>query len=240
MKSIVYALFSAVLVAGLSVPAFATVLAAPGTEDYRPPKIETQTPVNYPYLLRARSIEGFARVVVVVDQQGRPADVVVYDASHPQFGMALARSVREWTFQPALVEGEAAQSRVILRSDFSLRGTVTNMTTTEFLMNMLDRFTNPDFYRLSRFDELDRLPERTKEVAPVFPEEARGMDLTGEVMVHFVIDPDGKVRVPGIRRAEDELLAAVALQAIQEWEFTPPTRKGRPVYAHGVQPFTFK
>ena len=69
------------------------------------------------------------------------------------------------------------------------------------------------------------MPSRKiRDVSPVFPEGAA----PGTVILEAMIDVDGRVKeVMVLRGAPD--LAAAAIQAVQQWEYTPARLNGKPV-----------
>ena len=71
----------------------------------------------------------------------------------------------------------------------------------------------------------DVMPSRKiRDVSPVFPEGAA----PGTVILEAMIDVDGRVKeVMVLRGAPD--LAAAAIQAVQQWEYTPARLNGKPV-----------
>ena len=59
----------------------------------------------------------------------------------------------------------------------------------------------------------------------------------------FLIDEEGRVRLPAVSRATNEAneeLAAAAVTAVTQWRFEPPTAKGKPVLVRAQQDFAFQ
>jgi TonB family protein len=61
----------------------------------------------------------------------------------------------------------------------------------------------------------------------------------GTVIVDFFIDENGKLRMPAIQRADHDELASLAVAAMLQWKFEPPTRQGVPVLVRAKQVFHF-
>lgn len=57
-------------------------------------------------------------------------------------------------------------------------------------------------------------------VAPVYPELARRMHVSGVVVVHVVVQPDGKVASTKVESGH-ALLATAAEEAVRQWRFAP-------------------
>ena len=73
-----------------------------------------------------------------------------------------------------------------------------------------------------------RRPERVHYVAPVYPALALAARRQGTVILEAVLDADGNVREARVLRSVP-LLDAAALEAVQQWTFTPTLLNGEPV-----------
>ena len=71
-------------------------------------------------------------------------------------------------------------------------------------------------------------PERIHYVAPEYPALARAARREGTVILEAVLDTDGSVREARVLRSV-ALLDAAALEAVQQWRFTPTLLNGEPV-----------
>jgi hypothetical protein len=52
------------------------------------------------------------------------------------------------------------------------------------------------------------------------------------VLLDFFIDETGRPRMPVVVQASDTLFAAAAVDALDQWRFTAPTRRRQPVAVH--------
>ncbi len=86
---------------------------------------------------------------------------------------------------------------------------------------------------------LDKTPRTKVRVAPMYPNEARGTGLTGEVVVEFVVDEAGRVLRPRVVRSTDARFEAPTLRAVEKWRFEPGTRQGVPVRFRMAVPVVF-
>jgi TonB family protein len=59
------------------------------------------------------------------------------------------------------------------------------------------------------------------------------------VAIDFYIDETGTVRMPAVSIKDDSELTALAVMALRQWKFEPPTRNGRPVLVKATQVFNF-
>jgi protein TonB len=75
----------------------------------------------YPRDAALEGIEGWVRVSVEIDENGRVGEVSVIE-SRPRgvFDDAAVRAVRRWSWRPAIVDGEARAQRVVQELTFSL------------------------------------------------------------------------------------------------------------------------
>jgi len=68
-------------------------------------------------------------------------------------------------------------------------------------------------------------PTKIRDVSPVYPPEAQQARVSGVVILEAVIGEDGKVRSARVLRSIPQLDQA-AINAVQQWEYTPTILKG--------------
>jgi len=73
----------------------------------------------------------------------------------------------------------------------------------------------------------------------VYPAEAKEQGIEGRVFVTFVVDKEGRVTDPSVRRSPDPLLSAAALEAVQASEFIPGRQRGVAVKVRYSLPVNF-
>ena len=71
-------------------------------------------------------------------------------------------------------------------------------------------------------------PTRTKDARPVYPPAAQSARVQGVVILEAVIGPDGKVQAARVVRSIP-MLDQAALDAVNQWEFSPTLLNGAPV-----------
>ena len=71
-------------------------------------------------------------------------------------------------------------------------------------------------------------PVKIKDVQPVYPDIAKQAKVGGVVVVEATIGADGKVADAKVLRSVP-LLDQAALDAVQQWGYTPSTQNGKPV-----------
>jgi len=85
-----------------------------------PRKLETPRPV-YPEHLRKEKVQGVVILETVVTVEGLVSDVKVLNDAHPDFAQAAKEAVRQWTFEPATLDGDPVAVKYILTAQFRLK-----------------------------------------------------------------------------------------------------------------------
>jgi TonB family protein len=201
--------------------------------------IDQTVPVTYPATMQTRGIPtGEARVVISVDAEGRLTDCLVVGYTHEAFANEVVSAVKRWVYEPARVGGHAraASTNLIFKfsSDYSVivEGLGAGVET-HFIPELRNRYS----YAAYQLRHLDRIPTPVHVVQPSLsdlPEKPR------TVIVEFYIDEEGRVRAPSVSLAEAEnIYAAAAVAAVEQWRFEPPLRRGKPVLVVAKQEFRF-
>jgi TonB family protein len=190
----------------------------------------------WPYDLLLEGKGGSAAVEFTVNPNGEVVNVSVREATHPELGEALAISMEGWRFDPALRDGRGVEARLVRRVEFpavSLEAANAGDPLTRVVglarAGSIRGGTGID----GRLTPLYRPP-------PMLPPVASGESKpTGEVKIEFVIDRDGRVRLPRIVAASDPKLGWSAATAVAQWVFKAPTRGGEPTEVKVQMPMKF-
>jgi carboxyl-terminal processing protease len=86
----------------------------------------------------------------------------------------------------------------------------------------------------------DEVPHLIAGVQPVYPLEYAANKVMGEVLVDFIVQADGTVTRAKALGTPDPRLAALAVEAVSKWFFSPGVRKGVAVATHLQVPVVFK
>jgi TonB family protein len=80
-----------------------------------------KAPVNpiYPAALVPQGLAGSAKVKCTINAKGEVAAAEVVEASHPLFGEAAVAAVRQWKFEPAIIDHRYVEATVIVPVDFT-------------------------------------------------------------------------------------------------------------------------
>jgi TonB family protein len=224
----------------------ATLPAMPGVPDYVPVKVDQTQEAAFPSTLIPVGVKsGSASVAVAVDDTGKLTDFLVTAYTHPAFADSAVAAIRKWKFEPAMIHGFPRNSKSDLTFRFQLEGIVVMTMTSLSYEEMLHLKLAPGSTAFSActLGEIDRIPNPTKIVNPVYPNQLARSSRGGHVSVGFYIDQQGRVRMPSVSLETNEAneeLAAIAVTAVSQWQFDPPTSKGRPVLVLAQQDFNFK
>ncbi len=194
----------------------------------------------FPLVLRNRSVsEGFAQVQIVVAADGSIIDSFVSTCSLPEFGEAAESAVRSWTFRPA-TEPASLPQRFNLRINFRREGMLVVQGDFQATVEAYLGYNNRgEGISLCKLRDLDAIPEPVNFVVPRYPETMKKQNTQGSAAVSFFIDEEGKVRAAAPAGSSHPEFAAAALEAVKQWTFHPPQRKGRATRVFAVQEFTF-
>jgi TonB family protein len=223
-----------------------TLPAMTGVPDYVAVKINQTEEAVYPSRMVSLGVKsGSASIAVAIDAAGHLTDYLVTAYTQPEFAESAVVALKKWTFEPAFIHGFPWNSKSDLTFRFQLEGVVVVTMTTLAYDEMIHLKLAPGStaYSACTLGELDRIPTPTRIVNPVYPNEIARSSRGGHVMVAFYIDEQGHVRMPSVSRETNEAnaeLAAIAVTAVEQWQFEPPTLKGRPVLVAAQQDFSFK
>ncbi len=81
-----------------------------------------------------------------------------------------------------------------------------------------------------------------KRIEPQYPQAAIDAGINGKVIVQFFVDKNGNVKAPRAVKTTPPGLGfeEAAIQAVQQWKFTPAQYQGKPAGVWVAQTITFK
>ncbi len=86
----------------------------------------------------------------------------------------------------------------------------------------------------------DDIPRLITGYRPQYPPEFVAKQVEGEILVDFVVCPDGTVTRAHVLRSSDPRLSHLAEDAVSRWVFAPGRKKGVAVYTHMQVPVVFQ
>ena len=175
--------------------------------------------------------EGTATAEFTVDTKGSATEVTIISASAPEYGAALLAAVQAWGFKPASTEGASVPVRLQVIYGFVPPGSGNALRLVEAL--------RPGGAGVGGPSGLDQKLKPLWRGFPVYPAALREEQLKGSAEVEFIIDRDGRVRLPRVKSATREEFGWAAATAISQWVFERPMRKSEPVDLTVIIPVNF-
>lgn len=199
-----------------------------------------QLPRFPPPLQMAGVSRGVLVAAVSVSADGAITDTLVLGYSNEWLVRPTLDAIKTWKVTPARLDGQTVPVRVVLSFDFTLEGAVLTTNIVEhYLYGRFDLDNGTTAYRVHRASELDKRPELINPVKPKYALDAEKQGVRGTVEVEFYIDETGAVRMPALKDVTHPYLAEMAVAAVREWKFSPPTHHGKPVMVAASQEFSF-
>ena len=205
-----------------------------------PKSIKSVAPV-YPEEARKNGIQGVVILEAKADESGRVVDIMVLK-SVPEFDRAAADAVRQWVYEPLVIEGKAKKVVFTVTVKFALdkdkakgvgggveggvEGGVAGGVWKEEMERKLKEF---DKGAVPCKDDIQP-PKLINVVDPVYPEEARKQGIEGIVILSAKTDEDGKVIDAMVLRSVPGLDEA-AIAAVKQWVYEPLILEGKAVKA---------
>jgi TonB family protein len=183
--------------------------AMPIETSQKPKKIKEVKPV-YPETALKNKVQGLVTLHVETDTNGRVrvAEVI---SGHPLLNDAALTAVRQWVYEPYIVNGKA-------------KAVAFTVTVTFMLQNEPER--KDENNALARLQDGQR-PRLIKKVSPVFPPEALEKKIEGIVVLEAVMDEKGEVRSARMVSSPNQLLTDAAMTAVKQWVYEPYLVKGK-------------
>lgn len=75
---------------------------------------------TYPYEMKQAGISGVARVIFIVDENGRVRSPRIDSSTHREFEQPSIDAVLQWKFEPGMKDGRAVKTRMMLPLKFNL------------------------------------------------------------------------------------------------------------------------
>jgi TonB family protein len=85
-------------------------------------KVLTQVPPKYPESARAKGIEGTVLLEAVISMEGVPLSLHVLESPDPELSDAALAAVRQWRYQPTLLNGQPIEVVTTIAINFHLEG----------------------------------------------------------------------------------------------------------------------
>jgi TonB family protein len=161
----------------------------------------------YPEEARQARISGIVILETVIDRNGVVKDVRVRKPLPFGLSEAAVDAVKQWTFKPGTLNGEAVDVVFNLTMNFKL---------------------DSDDAPLRVGGDV-QAPVVVEKVEPSYTEEARKAGINGIVIIEAIIGRDGVLKNAHVLKPLPFGLDQAALDAVKQWKFKPGTLNGQPV-----------
>jgi TonB family protein len=190
------------------------------TGDIKPPKlIKTVEPV-YPEVARQAQVEGLVILEATTDKYGRVQSAHVLRPLSPALNQAAVEAVKQWIYEPAVIDGEPRGVTFTVTVNFKL-----DKPQPEPDIESVKEETPP--FEPVRAAGGIKPPTLIKRVDPVYPEEAEEQRIEGSVILEVTTNPYGRVHDIKVLRSVPTLDRA-AIDAVKQWVYAPKTIDGQP------------
>lgn len=89
--------------------------------------------------------------------------------------------------------------------------------------------------------EVDQKPQLISRVQPIYPYSAKNREITGMVVLKFIVNTKGEVTNISVVEAKPKgIFEQSAISAVKKWAFKPGTYQGEPVRTWVTVPITFE
>jgi TonB family protein len=168
---------------------------------------------------------GSAVVDFTVTESGAVRDLRVREATHPDFGEAVLAALEMSLFARPVEDNRVVSVAMTKRAEFRA---VPTQTTGD--ADWLTRLVTA--LRAGEISGAKGLDQKLTPIYQVRPEYPRALKENGgpagQVEVEFIIDRDGRVRLPRVVSSSHPEFGWAAATAVSQWVFNPPRRSGAP------------
>jgi TonB family protein len=165
----------------------------------------------YPIEAREKHIEGSVELRLVIGADGNVRDVSV-TAGNPVLAPAAIDAVRQWTFEPKRVDGQAVEGEVTVCVTFQPL-TAGSTGSSGLGCGSTESVTQAGIL---------------SQVRPIYPAKAKKKHIEGQVLLQARIGVDGIVQDLKVISGNRELTQA-AIDAVRQWRYRPTLKDGTPV-----------
>lgn len=182
---------------------------------------------GYPAHLRQAGVGGIVQVAFVVGPDGQPGNVRVVSTPDSSFNAPSAQAVSLLRFIPAQVQGQPVAVRVEQPITWRIETTPAAETPSSEVPDSLVVYAAEDADGWPIPQNYSDFQAALRELQP---RDMGAGPSSGEVVVRFVIDPNGQPQYGQVMRSFDERFNVISLQAVRRLRFRPAQRNGAPVW----------
>lgn len=210
------------------------------TSEIQQPKMIKRVEAVYPQIARQARVGGTVIVEATTDIYGRVQDVKIL-RSIPLLDQAAVDAVKQWVYEPFLVNGKPREVSFTVAVVFDLdkdkdkaevggiTGGVEGGVEGGVAGGVISKEEEAKLMQLPPVKTGGSInePQKLKSVDPVYPEVAKKARIQGEVILEVEIDIYGRVKVVKVLRSIP-LLDQAAIDAVRQWIYQPFIIDGKP------------
>jgi TonB family protein len=179
--------------------------------ELKPPKLLKQVPASYPEIARQARVDGIVILEATTDTLGRVSSVKIL-RSIPLLDQAAIEAVRQWIYEPMIINGRPRGIIFTVTVRFSLSEGTPRPLAAITLLPL-------DGGGALKID---------KSVQPAYPQEALTAIAEGTVVLEAAVNERGVVSSVRILRSVHPSLDKAAGDALRQWRFSPLIEEGKP------------
>ncbi len=187
--------------------------------EIKPPKPVKRVDPVYPEEARKAGTEGVVILEAKADEQGNVIDMRVL-RSIPALDKAALDAVRQWKYEPLIVDGKPQKAIFTVTVRFALKEKEADRA------KALEKFAEG---AVAAEGDI-KPPKQVKELMPVYPEAARSAGVQGVVILSVRANEKGEVVDVMVLRSIP-LLDQAAIDAVMQWAYEPLVVNGKAVPA---------
>lgn len=177
--------------------------------------------LNQPVYPRTALLAGASAIVgaeFTVNPEGMVEDISILEATGSEFEAAMRAAIESWAFQPARDDGNPVAVRLRVKHEFSAG----------FAETRLAALLQPGGEGIKGPAGLDQKLKPLWRGFPVYPQQLLAEKPAGRALIEFVIDRDGRARMPRVVETTAPEFGWSGMAAITQWVFERPMRGGAP------------
>ena len=186
----------------------------------------------YPPLARQARIQGTVVLKVVVSKSGDVENMQLV-SGHPMLAPAAIDAVKQWKYQPYLLNGNPVEVDTQVTVNFTLSDKPADSVAADngsgFSGVIPPRQTSPAAPVPQRVRVSQNVAQGllVTKVNPQYPQEAKDQRIQGAVVLSVIVDKEGNVASIHLISGHP-LFAPVAIDAVKQWKYRPYLLNGTP------------
>ena len=183
-------------------------------KDIKPPRLLKMVEPSYPEDAKKARIGGVVILAARVNEKGDVEEVKVL-RSIPLLDQAAIDAVRQWKYEPLIIEGKLKSAVFTVTVNFKLKDEEKKKEIEEFEKGAV------------KAEGDIKPPHLIKKVDPIYPEEARKKKVEGIVILSARTNEKGDVERVMLLKSIP-LLDQAAIDALKQWKYEPIIIDGKP------------